>query len=142
MVRRCWRSTCSTFSGDLYGAPLDVAFIGWIRAELKFDSVDALVVRMNEDARLARAALARTPAFPVLGDLRLAPDREKRAKRDECKARRDSERGHVRRPLRDECHDHRRNRRHEQCRPCDAPDEPPCSRPDRTARAERHRARW
>jgi riboflavin kinase/FMN adenylyltransferase len=59
------------FSGDLYGAPLDVAFIGWIRAELKFDSADALVVRMNEDARLARAALARSPgAFPLLGDLR------------------------------------------------------------------------
>jgi riboflavin kinase/FMN adenylyltransferase len=58
------------FAGDLYGAPLDVAFIGWIRAELKFDSADELVVRMNEDARLARAALARTPAFPALGDLR------------------------------------------------------------------------
>src|SRR6187399_2969424 len=56
------------FSGDLYGAPLDVAFIGWIRPELKFDSVDALVRRMDDDARLARAALARTPgAFPPLG---------------------------------------------------------------------------
>ena len=47
------------FSGDLYGAPMDVAFIGWIRPELKFDSVDALVKRMDDDARLARAALAR-----------------------------------------------------------------------------------
>jgi len=56
------------FSGDLYGAPMDVAFIGWIRPELKFDHVDALVQRMNEDARLARAALARAPeAFPPLG---------------------------------------------------------------------------
>ena len=56
------------FSGDLYGAPIDVAFIGWIRPELKFDSVDALVARMNDDARLARLALARTPgAFPPLG---------------------------------------------------------------------------
>ncbi len=55
------------FSGDLYGAPMDVAFIGWIRPELKFDSVDALVRRMDDDARLARAALARTPgAFPPL----------------------------------------------------------------------------
>ena len=56
------------FSGDLYGAPIDVAFIGWIRPELKFDSVDALIARMNDDARLARLALARAPgAFPRLG---------------------------------------------------------------------------
>jgi riboflavin kinase/FMN adenylyltransferase len=58
------------FSGDLYGAPIDVAFIGWIRPELKFDSVDALIARMNEDARLARLALARAPgAFPPLADI-------------------------------------------------------------------------
>ncbi len=58
------------FSGDLYGAPVDVAFIGWIRPELKFDSVDALVKRMEDDARLARAALARAgDAFPPLGDI-------------------------------------------------------------------------
>jgi riboflavin kinase/FMN adenylyltransferase len=58
------------FSGDLYGAPIDVAFIGWIRAEAKFDSVDALVRRMDDDARLARAALARAGgAFPPLGEI-------------------------------------------------------------------------
>jgi len=58
------------FSGDLYGAPVDVAFIGWIRAEAKFDSVDALVRRMDEDARLARAALARAgDIFPPLGEI-------------------------------------------------------------------------
>ena len=28
------------FAGDLYGEALDVAFIGWIRPELNFDSVD------------------------------------------------------------------------------------------------------
>jgi riboflavin kinase/FMN adenylyltransferase len=56
------------FSGDLYGKDVDVAFIGWIRPELKFDSADALVARMNEDARLARAALARAgDVFPPLG---------------------------------------------------------------------------
>jgi riboflavin kinase/FMN adenylyltransferase len=56
------------FSGDLYGAAIDVAFIDWIRPELKFDSVQALVRRMGEDVRQARAALARVPgAFPVLG---------------------------------------------------------------------------
>src|SRR5262249_46591333 len=44
------------FSGDLYGEVIDVAFIDWIRPELKFDSVEDLVRRMNEDARLARGA--------------------------------------------------------------------------------------
>ena len=71
------------FSGDLYGAPMDVAFIGWIRPELKFDSVEALVRRMDDDARLARAALARAPgAFPPLGEISssaLAPDQRKQA---------------------------------------------------------------
>jgi riboflavin kinase / FMN adenylyltransferase len=56
------------FSGDLYGKVIDVAFIDWIRPELKFDSVDDLVRRMDEDSRLARAALARAgDAFPKLG---------------------------------------------------------------------------
>jgi len=58
------------FSGDLYGEMIDVAFIDWIRPELKFDSVEDLVRRMNEDARLARAALATAPdAFPKLGQV-------------------------------------------------------------------------
>jgi riboflavin kinase/FMN adenylyltransferase len=56
------------FSSDLYGASIDVAFIGWIRAELKFDSVEDLIRRMHEDSRLARAALARAGGvFPSLG---------------------------------------------------------------------------
>jgi riboflavin kinase/FMN adenylyltransferase len=55
------------FAGDLYGAEIDVAFIGWIRAESKFETAEALVRRMDEDARLARLALARAPgAFPLL----------------------------------------------------------------------------
>ena len=58
------------FSGDLYGKVIDIAFIDWIRPELKLDSVEALVRRMDEDSRLARAALARVPdAFPKLGRL-------------------------------------------------------------------------
>jgi riboflavin kinase/FMN adenylyltransferase len=58
------------FAGDIYGATLDVAFIAWIRPEMNFDSVDVLIRRMDEDARLARSALARAPAaFPALGDL-------------------------------------------------------------------------
>jgi riboflavin kinase / FMN adenylyltransferase len=56
------------FSGDLYGASIDVAFLAWIRSELKFASVADLIRRMDEDCRLARAALARSgTAFPALG---------------------------------------------------------------------------
>ena len=57
------------FKGDLYGKVLDAAFIGWIRPELKFTSVDALVVRMNEDASEAKAMLAASGGvFPPLGN--------------------------------------------------------------------------
>jgi riboflavin kinase/FMN adenylyltransferase len=56
------------FNGDLYGEALDVAFIGFIREELKFDSVEALIRRMDEDSAEARAQLAAAPgAFPKLG---------------------------------------------------------------------------
>jgi riboflavin kinase/FMN adenylyltransferase len=58
------------FKGDLYGKVLDAAFIGWIRPELKFDSIDDLVVRMNEDAAQAKAMLAASgDAFPPLGNI-------------------------------------------------------------------------
>jgi riboflavin kinase / FMN adenylyltransferase len=49
------------FAGDLYGATLDVAFVGWIRPELAFESVAELVRRMGDDRRQAAAVLARTP---------------------------------------------------------------------------------
>jgi riboflavin kinase/FMN adenylyltransferase len=56
------------FKGDLYGQALDVAFISFIREELKFDSVEALIRRMDQDSAEARAALAAAPgAFPKLG---------------------------------------------------------------------------
>jgi len=58
------------FSGDLYGAVLDVALIGWIRPEMKFDSAEDLIRRMDQDASQARLLLARQPdAFPPLGVL-------------------------------------------------------------------------
>jgi riboflavin kinase/FMN adenylyltransferase len=58
------------FVGDLYGQAIDVAFVDWIRQELAFDTIDDLIRRMDEDSRLARAALARAPdAFPLLGVL-------------------------------------------------------------------------
>lgn len=56
------------FNGDLYGEVLDCAFIGFIREELKFDRIEALVRQMDEDSATARAQLAAAPnAFPKLG---------------------------------------------------------------------------
>jgi riboflavin kinase/FMN adenylyltransferase len=58
------------FTGDLYGTALDVAFIGFIREELKFDSAEALVRQMDDDSARARAVLAAAPrAFPRLGSI-------------------------------------------------------------------------
>jgi riboflavin kinase/FMN adenylyltransferase len=58
------------FSGDLYGQTIDVAFIGWIRQELAFATVEELIRRMDDDSARARAMLARAhDAFPPLGKL-------------------------------------------------------------------------
>ncbi|HSM19282.1 MAG TPA: bifunctional riboflavin kinase/FAD synthetase [Hyphomicrobiales bacterium] len=50
------------FFGDLYGETIEVEFVGFIRPEAKFDSVEALVERMNEDAAEARRLLAAAPS--------------------------------------------------------------------------------
>ena len=58
------------FSGDLYGRHLDVAFIGWIRAEEKFESLEALIAQMDIDSQRARETLTRAgDVFPALGDI-------------------------------------------------------------------------
>jgi riboflavin kinase / FMN adenylyltransferase len=58
------------FEGDLYGNRLDVAFIAFLREELKFDSIQALVRQMDDDSRRARERLAAVPgAFPKLGQI-------------------------------------------------------------------------
>ncbi|MEX0841310.1 MAG: riboflavin kinase, partial [Xanthobacteraceae bacterium] len=58
------------FEGDLYGKTIDVAFLAWIRQEMKFDSIDTLVRQMDEDSARAREALARSgSAFPTLGQV-------------------------------------------------------------------------
>ncbi len=58
------------FDGDLYGQSIDVAFIGWIRHEMRFETVGELKRHMGEDSALARAALARAgDAFPALGEV-------------------------------------------------------------------------
>lgn len=58
------------FSGDLYGRSIDVAFISWIREEMRFAGIAALIAQMDKDSAQARAMLAAAPdAFPPLGTL-------------------------------------------------------------------------
>ena len=62
------------FNGDLYGSRLDIAFIAFLRDELKFDDLDALVREIDDDSRRARERLAASPdAFPRLGVVKPAP---------------------------------------------------------------------
>lgn len=49
------------FSGDLYGRNLRVAFVERLRAEKKFDGLDALKAQIAEDCRAARVLLAERP---------------------------------------------------------------------------------
>ncbi|TJW17481.1 MAG: bifunctional riboflavin kinase/FAD synthetase [Mesorhizobium sp.] len=46
------------FSGDLYGEICAVSLFGFLRSEVKFDGLDALVVQMKRDETEARALLA------------------------------------------------------------------------------------
>ncbi|AZO08499.1 MULTISPECIES: bifunctional riboflavin kinase/FAD synthetase [unclassified Mesorhizobium] len=46
------------FSGDLYGEVCQVSFFGYLRPELKFDGLEALVAQMKRDEAEARALLA------------------------------------------------------------------------------------
>jgi riboflavin kinase/FMN adenylyltransferase len=56
------------FKGDLYGQALDVAFIAFLRDEMKFEGIEPLIRQMDDDSAKARAALATAPdAFPKLG---------------------------------------------------------------------------
>jgi riboflavin kinase/FMN adenylyltransferase len=58
------------FDGDLYGQAIEVAFIGWIRHEQKFSTIESLQRHMMADAAQARDALKRAGgAFPVLGEI-------------------------------------------------------------------------
>ena len=58
------------FNGDLYGAVLDVAFIGFIRDELNFDRHRCPDPADGRRQHRGRAALAASPdAFPKLGDI-------------------------------------------------------------------------
>lgn len=45
------------FEGDLYEQPAHVRFVEWLRNELKFDSVDALIAQMGADVERCRRLL-------------------------------------------------------------------------------------
>jgi riboflavin kinase/FMN adenylyltransferase len=47
------------FAGDLYGQTIEVAFLGFIRGEEKFASLDALKVQIKKDEAAARAILGK-----------------------------------------------------------------------------------
>ena len=71
------------FAGDLYGKPIDVAFIAWICEEKFFGSIDELVQAINEDLRQARATLSRAPnVFPPIRDVFDQTCRFRRSVRD------------------------------------------------------------
>lgn len=46
------------FSGDLYGAPMSIGLVEFLRSEQKFDDVDTLIAQMDADSAQARAILA------------------------------------------------------------------------------------
>ncbi|WP_170527679.1 bifunctional riboflavin kinase/FAD synthetase [Ruegeria arenilitoris] len=48
------------FSGDLYGATLSVGLVEFLRPEMTFDGLDALIAQMTEDCHRARKILAAT----------------------------------------------------------------------------------
>jgi riboflavin kinase / FMN adenylyltransferase len=49
------------FDGDLYGMTLRVEFVGFLRAEASFPSLDALIAQIRQDADKARSLLAHVP---------------------------------------------------------------------------------
>ncbi len=45
------------FKGDLYGTPLSIGLVDYLRPELKFDGLEALIARMDADCLQARQIL-------------------------------------------------------------------------------------
>ena len=46
------------FSEDIYGQPMRLEFVQWLRGEEKYDTIDALLAQMNLDVRQTREVLA------------------------------------------------------------------------------------
>lgn len=47
------------FNKDLYGQLLKICICGYIRPEMNFDSLDALIKRINDDVEYSNVALDR-----------------------------------------------------------------------------------
>ena len=47
------------FSGDLYGTPLSIALVEFLRGEAKFESLDTLIAQMDADSAQSRDILGR-----------------------------------------------------------------------------------
>lgn len=46
------------FDGDLYGEHVEVVFDDWVRGQVRFDSVDALIAQMRDDVEVVRKGAA------------------------------------------------------------------------------------
>ncbi|WP_112663686.1 bifunctional riboflavin kinase/FAD synthetase [Microvirga flavescens] len=55
------------FSGDLYGQILDVEFLGFLRGEEKFESIEALIVQMDRDSVEAKRIIAADETPSMIG---------------------------------------------------------------------------
>ncbi|MEZ0171967.1 bifunctional riboflavin kinase/FAD synthetase [Microvirga sp. TS319] len=55
------------FEGDLYGRTFDVEFVGWIRGEERFETIEALIAQMDRDSDAARRILKDDPAPSMIG---------------------------------------------------------------------------
>jgi len=53
------------FSGDLYGQTIEVELVSFLRPEMKFDGLDALMTQMAADCDEAKRRLAETPGPPA-----------------------------------------------------------------------------
>jgi riboflavin kinase/FMN adenylyltransferase len=53
------------FHGDLYGAQLEISFVGYIRNEVRFDSPAALVQQVESDITAARKIFNNLPPLPA-----------------------------------------------------------------------------
>ncbi|MEN3930017.1 bifunctional riboflavin kinase/FAD synthetase [Microvirga sp. W0021] len=54
------------FNNDLYGQVMDVEFIGWVRPEEKFDSLETLIAAINADARIAQEQIAQANELSMI----------------------------------------------------------------------------
>jgi riboflavin kinase/FMN adenylyltransferase len=61
------------FDGDLYGKTMEIEFIGFIRPDLKFRSMEALVAQMADDCAKAKGILNRAVDSPPPGTLKQTP---------------------------------------------------------------------